>query len=194
VVSADGLRGIATALASGSALAAVPRRQLELAGRPLPVRAFFAINSRLPVYRDGLFGRGLIALSEAGRARFVDFPDVVADDLFLDSLFSPAEKIEVDSVVARVTTPRRTRDLVRRLIRVRRGNAAMRAAGVRGEVTTGARVRPAARMSWLRDVVLPRPWLAPAAACYVAITGLAAVAARRAGPRWGRDESSRGAS
>jgi hypothetical protein len=42
-------------------------------------------------------------------------------------------------------------------------------------------------------VVLPRPWLAPAAVCYVGITLTAAVLARRrgGGTVWGRDESSR---
>jgi hypothetical protein len=53
-------------------------------------------------------------------------------------------------------------------------------------------VRRAARSSWLRDVVLPRPWLAPAGACYAAITLTAALLARRSSPTgWGRDESSR---
>jgi len=191
VVTSDGLREIVAALGPDRP-AAVPRRELELTGRPVPVRAFYAINSRLPVYRDGLFGRGLIALSEAGRARFDEFPDQIADDLFLDSLFSPEEKVEVGTVTTRITTPRRTGDLVRRLVRVRRGNAAMRRAAADGVVA--ARVRPAARFSWFSDVVLPRPWLAPAAACYVLITATAALAARRAAGRghgWERDDSSR---
>jgi glycosyltransferase involved in cell wall biosynthesis len=191
VVTSAGLREVAAALGPDRP-AAVPRRELELTGRPAPVRAFYAINSRLPVYRDGLFGRGLIALSEGGRARFGEFPDQIADDLFLDSLFSSEEKVEVGTVTTRIATPRRTRDLVHRLVRVRRGNAAMRRAAADGVVA--ARVRPAARLSWLSDVVMPRPWLAPAAACYVAITMTAALAARRAarrGPGWERDESSR---
>jgi glycosyltransferase involved in cell wall biosynthesis len=190
VVTSTGLREIAGALGPDK-LAAVPRRELDLTGRPVPVRAFYAVNSRLPVYRDGLFGRGLIAVSEAGRARFDEFPDQIADDLFLDSLFSATEKVEVGTVTTRIATPRRTRDLVRRLVRVRRGNAAMRRAAAEGVVA--ARVRPAARLSWLSDVVLPRPWLAPAAACYVLITATAALAARRAARRggWERDDSSR---
>lgn len=167
------------------ALAAMPRRELVLAGRPLLVRAYFAVHSRLPVFATGLFGRGAIALSAAGRSRFDRFPDVVADDLFLDSLFTAAEKREVREVAARVATPLRTRDLVRRLARVRAGNASLRAAA--------PGVRPASRLSWLRDVVLRRPWLAPAAAGYVWLTLTAAVLARQRSRQagWGRDESSR---
>ena len=82
----------------------------------------------MPVFRDALFGRGVVALSAEGRGRFGRFPDVVADDLFLDSLFTAAEKREVGSVSARVAAPRRVRDLLRSLVRMRRGNASMRAA------------------------------------------------------------------
>lgn len=173
-------------------LAVVPRRQLDLVGRPLLLRAYFAINQRLPVFQTGLFGRGLIALSEEGRSRFDRFPDMVADDLFLDSLFAPHEKHQTADVVTVVAAPRRTRDLVRRLVRVRRGNRAMRVAGRTGKVD--AHVRAANRLSWLTDVVIPRPWLAPASVAYVAITSLASLLALRApavGAEWGRDESTR---
>jgi glycosyltransferase involved in cell wall biosynthesis len=191
VLTTAALRSLTGAL-GGTVLAATVGRQLDLTGRPLLVRAYFAVHGRLPVFRNGLFGRGVVALSEAGRARFDRFPELVADDLFLDSLFTQAEKQHVTSYAALVATPRRTGDLIRRLVRVRGGNAAMRAASANGQVA--APVRSAARLSWLRDVVLPRPWLAPAAVCYVAITVVAARAARRAGDggaAWGRDESSR---
>jgi hypothetical protein len=117
---------------------------------------------------------------------------MVADDLFLDSLFAPHEKSQVDAVTTCIAVPATTRDLLRRLTRVRAGNAAMRAASGRSGMP--ARVRPASRMSWLRDVVVPRPWLAPAAVCYVAVTVAAGYLARRDGAGtadWGRDESSR---
>jgi glycosyltransferase involved in cell wall biosynthesis len=191
VLSTAAVRALVAALADGAPAATVGR-ELVLDGRPLPVRAYFAVHGRLPVFRDGLFGRGVVALSEAGRARFGRFPDLVADDLFLDSLFTTDEKRQVPGFAARVETPRLTGDLVKRLVRVRGGNSAMRAAAESGAVTVA--VRPANRLSWLRDVVLPRPWLAPAAVCYVAITLTAARSARAAGDggaTWGRDESSR---
>ncbi|KUL40011.1 glycosyltransferase [Actinoplanes awajinensis] len=191
VLSTAAVRALGEALDRG-ALAATVGRQLVLDGRPVAVRAYFAVHGRLPVFRDGLFGRGVLAVSAAGRARFGTFPELVADDLFLDSQFSQAEKAHVTAYTAKVETPRRTDDLVKRLVRVRGGNAAMRAAAERGEITVP--VRPAARLSWLRDVVLPKPWLAPAAVVYVAITMKAARAAQQAGDggaAWGRDESSR---
>ncbi|MFC7533545.1 glycosyltransferase [Actinoplanes sp. GCM10030250] len=191
VLTAPAIRALAEVLAAGAPAATVGRR-LVLTGRPLLVRAYFAVHGKLPVFRDGLFGRGVVALSEQGRSRFDRFPELVADDLFLDSQFDSAEKKHVTSYSARVATPRRTGDLIRRLVRVRGGNSAMRAAAANGQITV--KVRPAARMSWLRDVVLPRPWLAPAAVCYVGITVYAGMAAKRVGDggaAWGRDESSR---
>lgn len=176
---------VATVVAAldGTHLAAAPRRELDLTGRPLLVRAYYAIHSRLPVFRRALFGRGAIAISPAGRSRFDRFPDVLGDDFFLDSRFGDHEKCEVPQVISDVAAPRRTADLVRRLARVRAGNAALRA-GVAG-------VRPAERTAWLRQVVLPRPWLAPAAVAYVALT-LAAAARSRLRPReWGQDVSNR---
>jgi glycosyltransferase involved in cell wall biosynthesis len=195
VIAADGMRALRDVLTGGdgSVLAAAPRRELDVSRSPLLVRAYYVINSRLPVFQNALFGRGVVALSAAGRSRFDRFPDVVADDLFLDSLFTTAEKREVGSVSARIAAPRRTRDLLRRLVRVRRGNASMRAARRTAPAQAGS-VRPAARTSWLRDVALRNPSLIPAAACYVAITVTASVLARlpqRSGPTWGRDDSSR---
>ncbi|HEY0701092.1 MAG TPA: glycosyltransferase [Micromonospora sp.] len=192
-----GARALAAAVTAPGVLAAAPRRVLDTTGRPLPVRAYFAVNGRLPAFRGALFGRGAVVLSAAGRARFDRFPEVLADDLFLDSLFTPGEKREVAEVASLVATPHRTGDLIRRLSRVRAGNAALRAAGgapAGGTGVTGAdtRVRPARRASWFFDVVLPRPWLLPAGVCYAALSVAAGLAARRSGqPSWARDESSR---
>ncbi|MGF1648018.1 MAG: glycosyltransferase [Kineosporiaceae bacterium] len=194
------VRALAAAVhPAGAALAAAPRRELVAAGRPLVVRGYTAVHSRLPGLRGALVGRGAVMLSEAARSRFGEFPDVVADDLFLDSVVGPGERVEVAGVVSRVEAPHTTRDLLRRLERVRRGNAALRAAGAAGgpvgDLVPGP-VRRSERWSWLRDVVLPRPWLLPAGAVYATVTLVAARRARRpaTGPAaWGRDSSTRAA-
>jgi len=189
VVPPGGLDALMQKAASPDAVAAyIPRRRIDTRGRPWPVRAYFAINERLPVFRTGLFGRGLIVLSQSGRARFGAFPEVIADDLFLDSQFRDEEKQEVPDVVVSVQAPFTTRDLIGRLVRVRRGNTDLR--------TRVDKVRPSDRWAWLRDVVIPHPWLAPAAVPYVVITLIAEIRSRRpaaADGRWVRDESTRGA-
>ena len=78
--------------------------------------------------------------------------------------------------VVEVATPRRLGPLIRRLSRVRRGNAGLRRAGRAGELATS--IRPADRWAWLREVVLPEPRLAPAGLVYAAVTMIAAGLAR----------------
>ncbi|MGH3736266.1 MAG: glycosyltransferase, partial [Micromonosporaceae bacterium] len=183
-----GIRALADAVRVPGRLAATPARHLDLHRRPVLVRGYYAVNARLPAYRTGLFGRGAVALSAAGRARFDRFPDgLTADDLFLDALFSDAEKIQAPAARVTIATPRRTRDLVRRLAAIRAGTAALRAD------RPGA--RPAKPWSWLKDVVVASPRLAPAAVCYVGIVLAAELRRRvdrlRGRTDWGRDESSR---
>lgn len=181
---------LATLSMRPDALAAVPRRRIVTTGRPLAVKAYFAINERLPVFQFGLFGRGMITLTEKGRARFDEFPGLIADDLFLDSVFSDAEKASVTEVVVTIEAPHNTRDLLARLVRVRRGNTQLRVAADSGSVA--ASVRRSDRWAWLRDVVLPEPRLAFAAVPYVGITLWAGLLARReTSTVWGRDNSTR---
>ena len=190
VVTPETVRDLCAALSGpGAPLVAVPSRHLELAGRPLVVRAYYAVQRHLPAFESGLFGRGLVALSREGRERFGTFPEQIADDLFLDSLFKTDERVRLPGLTTSVETPMRTRDLLDRLSRVRRGNAALRGA----DLGARAAVRPADRWSWLRDVVIPRPWLAPAGVVYAVVTLLAEHRARRTAgaTTWGRDESSR---
>lgn len=195
VISATGIRALSDALAifgesaGGSVLAVTARREVDVSRSPLLVRCYEAINTRLPAFQNALIGRGVIALSAEGRGRFDEFPEVINDDLFLDSLFTTTEKREVGSVSTRIAAPRRTRDLLRRIVRVRRGNASMGVA-----LTAQGAARRTAPMSWLRDVAMRDPTLIPAAACYAAITLIAYVLARlpqRYGDAWGRDDSSR---
>jgi glycosyltransferase involved in cell wall biosynthesis len=189
VLTSGALRHLADALGNrgdgrATPLAVMPRRHLVTAGRPLLVRGFYAINARLPIYADALFGRGAMAISEAGRARFKAFPNSMADDTFLDSQFTSAEKREVTDAVSFVEVPLRTRDLIRVQTRIRAGNARLRA--------VDESIRPPARSDWFFDVVLKRPWLAPAGAAYVLVTGIAELRARgHAADHWGRDDSTR---
>jgi len=191
VIPSNAIAAFAAALAgTGGALAAVPQRRLNTVGRPWLVRAYFSINERLPAFTDGLFGRGVIALSAEGRARFDVFPEMVADDLFLDSLFVAEEKVIVPAVEVVVEAPFTVGDLMRRLVRVRRGNSQMRDAARSGEV--GLSVRKSDKRAWLR-IVARDPRLILAALPYVAITLTAARRARKtmSSSEWGRDESTR---
>jgi glycosyltransferase involved in cell wall biosynthesis len=196
VLSADDIRTLSESLHNDAGfLACAPKRKIELDNRPLAVRAFFRIQERLPVYEDGLVGRGAVMVSQAGRARFAQFPDETADDLFLDALFRPTERTIVDGVTCVIEVPYTTRDLLRRLVRVRRGNIHLRQTELTTSMTDepASQVRRSDRWSWFRDVVVQHPKLAPAGIVYAALTLVAEWQARRDIDKqaWGRDESTR---
>jgi glycosyltransferase involved in cell wall biosynthesis len=162
-------------------LAATARRVVDTAGRPFVVRHYYRMLEWHPAFRGSLFGRGVVVLSERGRSRFADFPAVLADDFFLDSLFTAPEKRVVSEVVSVVGAPSNGAVLVRRLARVRRGNRE-----VRGRNDTAAGARRVEGWRWLVDAVRAAPASAPSAAVYAAVTAYA-IAASLLGVSWGHD-------
>ncbi|MDG4828886.1 glycosyltransferase [Solwaraspora sp. WMMD1047] len=183
-VDAGVLRRLAAAVERPGVEAAVPHPEIDVSGSGWPVRAFYAINARLPVFRGRLFGRGVIAISRTARQRFDRFPDITADDMFLDAVVAADEKVEIDDPV-RVRAPRRLDDLIRRVARSRDGNDEFWrfvAATPPGYDLPADPVPGPSAWSWLRDVLLRAPWLLPAAVCYVAVVLLAE--RRRRAPDW----------
>jgi len=163
-ISAADMRALCRFLAvldaghAGGQLAVTARCEVNVSRSSLPIRADLAINARLRVFPHAPFRRDLIVLSADGRNRFTRLPDVVADDLFLGSFLDAARELKVDFASTRIAAPRRTRDLARCLVRVRRANASIRAAlPVRSEFHETSRRQTC--MSWLSDLVPCNPTL-----------------------------------
>jgi glycosyltransferase involved in cell wall biosynthesis len=167
---------------NGPVLAAVPRRVVETSGKSLVVRLYYRALEHHPAFGHALFGRGVVALSARGRERFVDFPDLLADDFFLDSIFTRTEKIVVPDVASLVEAPSSTRILLRRLARVRRGNSQLRWNGGSGSLP-----RSVEGLGWLLAAVRRDPSLARASAVYIIVTMMAIARARWGPPTWGHD-------
>ncbi|AUQ69420.1 glycosyltransferase [Phaeobacter inhibens] len=53
--------------------------------------------AKLPFVREGVPGFGLFAMNRAGRARWEQWPDIIADDIFARLRFDPAERIRVQA-------------------------------------------------------------------------------------------------
>lgn len=58
-------------------------------------RAYGRFWTGLPFVREGVPGFGLFAMNQAGRARWQDWPDIVADDLFARLSFTPEERVKL---------------------------------------------------------------------------------------------------
>ncbi|MGC5616760.1 glycosyltransferase [Georgenia sp. Z1491] len=188
-IGADAVLRLADAVRTGPLLARAPGRRVPLDGVGLLARSYYEVWQELPQVREGLFGRGVIALSEEGHRRYAELPPAMSDDLVISELCAPHERGVDESVTVVVRPPRTVRDLLRRRIRVRTGNAQADAGRLR---RADSRTRPAELLRLVRR----RPALAPRVPVFVAVTGLAAWRARAAVRRgdfntWLRDESSR---
>jgi glycosyltransferase involved in cell wall biosynthesis len=192
VIPGHAIVRIAEHLSGAGALFASPPVEVDVRGRPWPVRAFFKVWQRTPYVRERQVGSGVLAFSSAGRARFDEFPDVVADDLFARDLFARSERAVVATEPVVVQAPWTLAALLTRRIRVYAGNLEIAA-------RTDLPWLPAAnepRVPWWRAVV-EQPSLAPPAVVYASINTVAQVVARRRTRRggpidWGRDSTTRG--
>jgi hypothetical protein len=81
------------------------------------VRAYYRVWQRLPAVREGLFGRGVIAVSKEGHARIAALPPLMADDLAASLAFTAEERRVVGGARVVVHPPRTWQDLIKRRIR-----------------------------------------------------------------------------
>ncbi|MER6776120.1 MULTISPECIES: glycosyltransferase family 2 protein [unclassified Streptomyces] len=199
-VGAADVRALTGALAARpDLLAAAPGRDIPLSGCAWPVRAYYRVWQRLPAVREGLFGRGVIAVTEPGHARIAALPPLMADDLAASLAFAPQERRVVEAARVVVHPPRTWGDLIRRRVRAATSSAELerfQASQAPGS-PEGAHA-PSARTGTddLRALLRAQPSLLPGVLVFV----VAALAARRGARKairsgdfstWLRDESSR---
>ena len=189
VVTAVAARRVLECLRSGPALAARPPIKYDFERSSPLVRSYYRARTRVPAVMGSLWGAGTYGLSQAGRARFVHYPDVVADDLFVDQHFRRSEIEIVRAPPVIVRAPRRTADLLRILRRTYQGNAENRALPdrpVEQSDTTSSTLRDLARLA------STGPAEAVHATTYVALAALARMTLAIAAPAgWERDNGSR---
>jgi len=184
------VRALARVLEGPKVIASAPRRRLDLAGTPWTVRWHYDVWTRLPEVQRGLFGRGVIAVSETGHKRIATLPPLIGEDLAASLSFAPEERTIVPDASVVVHTPRTFADLLRRRIRVE----VMVAQVERARVATGP--TPRTHPSDLVTVARSEPQMLPRVALFLAVAMLARLRAHRAVTRedfstWLRDESSR---
>lgn len=171
--------------------AARPPHLFDSTGAHWAVRRWYRTRERLPSIAGALWGAGCYGLSAEGRARFAAFPEVIADDLFINSLFSRDEVkiVATDPVV--VHTPLRLADLMMILRRSYRTQDPRWVEQGRSPVSPGQQ----RQLSDLGALLRREPARVVDVTVYVAIVALARLRARVGpAPRWERDNSSRGGS
>lgn len=185
---------VARALAQGPALAGRPPLKYATGSASLPVRRYYAARSRVPELLGALWGAGVYGLSEAGHTRVTPWPDVLADDLYVDRAFDRCEIAVIGTDPVIVQVPRTSRILLRVLKRAYRG--------VREETRALGTDRPPVRsnrtftrtLAGVTRLVVQNPMHLLDALVYSGFAIAARVLPRlRGGPSigWERDESSR---
>jgi glycosyltransferase involved in cell wall biosynthesis len=190
-IGAEDLRAMQKELQRPGVLAAAPEREFAMTGRSWVVRWFYDVWTRLPEVRRGLFGRGVIAISEEGHDRVAALQPVIADDLAVSLAFKPDERAIASEARVLIHPPRTFADLLRRRVRVAESTAQIKTTlGMPDPDNT--RTQPSNLLSLARTG--PKMTLR---VCLFMIVGVAArLRAKRSAllndySAWHRDESSR---
>ncbi len=191
VITSDSIRALSARLKRGDILAAAPTPDIDLTGCSRPVRLYFSIRDRLPSARQGFGGSGVYALSEAGRRRFTQFPDVIADDTFVRLQFKPHERETLTTIKSRVFPARTIRQLIAVRTRAHAGTSEVirrfpELSGNRGETN---------KRTLIGLFANPLLWPGLSIFCYVNIVARyrAMARSRARAAVWQRDDSSRAA-
>ena len=192
ILPLDAIRALALRLERRDVMAAAPTPSFDLSECSWGVRACYEIRSLLPSAREGIGGSGVYALSETGRSRFGEFPNITADDGFVRIQFHSEERETLADVHSKVFPPRTLRDLIATKTRAHYGSYEL--AGQfpelwqnRGESNDRSLLQ-----------LFRNPLLWPKLAIYCAVTLIAKHRAKKrmqAGSAgWERDNTSRAAS
>ena len=166
-----------------------PRVSFDLGRAHWAVRQFYRAYQHIPYLQDGVIGLGVYGVSEAGRRRFERFPDILADDLFVQRVFRPDERVTSPGTFT-VHTPQTMTELLRVRSRTSRGSAQLARSDVT-DVVDGSRTTTRTMQALLAEV-RRRPTEGLAVAVYATVTAAARMNARRFPEgTWLRDESSR---
>ena len=189
-VSGSDLVALAQRLEAGPAHVASPTMRV-LPSSSWWVRQYYRVWALTDYRSSGHIGSGVYMLSAEGRARFDDFPPVIADDLYVQRLFAADERLTPDDLFFSVRAPATLRALLGRNARIAAGNRQL--AQLYPELTP-----PSARAgaSSLVKRVWRRPDLWIGFAVYTAVYTLArrrarALLAASGQIAWTRDETTR---
>lgn len=189
VVTGATVRQVLEHLRAEAGLVARPPIKYDTSRSSTLVRSYYRARRRVPAVMNSVWGAGVYGLSEKARSRFHEYPDVVADDLFVDRHFEPSEIEILKCTPVIVKVPRRLGDLLRILRRTYHGIAEPQPLARNetcGTATTSSTIRDLVRLA------VSRPYRALDVCVYIGMAALARLTLRISPPTaWARDDGSR---
>jgi len=177
--------------ADAAAHVASPRLSVR-PSRSWLVRQYYRVWALTDYRSSGHIGSGVYMLTEQGLRRFDRFPDVIADDLFVQRHFAPHERLTPDDIRFEVSAPNSLAALTARNARIAAGNRQL--AVLRPDLA-GAQEASRGAASLVRRVWW-RPHLWPGFVVYSAVYLTAHRRAKRMLRErhisWNRDDTTRG--
>ena len=167
-----------------------PRPCFDLSNLSFGMRLFYRAQRFNPYFGQGSpNGSGCFVVGESGRSRWEAFPEIIADDGFVQGHFTPSERATVSEAEAVVLPPRTLSAMVTVRARVRRGTYELER---RFPELMGNHV---ARGGGILRKMIVRPWEWPAMLVYGYVRIAERLIARRQAATgtsgWGRDETAR---
>lgn len=167
-----------------------PRPDYDLSGCSLGMKLYMQAEAYNDYYGKGApNGSGCFVLSRDARSRWREFPQVIADDGFVQNQFHPEEARTVPGTAAVVLPPRDLRSQLTVRARVRRGRFELhqRFPEIMGKHRS--------QIGVVLGRMAVRPWAWPALVVYTSVKLRERLNARRQLARgetgWGRDDSAR---
>lgn len=191
-VSGQALRTLVERMKQTGVCAAAPSMRVNLEQSSPLVQAFYAVWTQLPYFANQqMIGSGIFALSPQGRQRFKAFPDVIADDGYVRTLFKAHERKTFGDCHFTLQAPRHLWGLIRIKTRARLGNMQLGQCFPEQKRTVQD-TTTASLMALLRG----QPSLVLAMVVYIAVQLITLLRAnwqfsRSEFDRWERDDSSR---
>jgi len=121
VLSFDAVQKISAVLQNGRYLAAAPKMKMDFTTTSWAVKSYYDVWQQLPYVREGMIGTGAYALSQEGKNKVGDFPDIIADDGYVRAMFSGDERISVDDCYSLIRAPSNLYGLMKIKMRSRLG-------------------------------------------------------------------------
>jgi cellulose synthase/poly-beta-1,6-N-acetylglucosamine synthase-like glycosyltransferase len=155
------------------------------------VQIYYIGDVALHGQSPGDLGRGVYALSEDGRNRFDEFPDVIADDAYARAHFGPGELVAVPDAVTTVRVPSDLASLIRIKTRSRMGTRQLQV-----EYPDLWKRKRANTTPWIRKLPAIYPLLWPTVGVFLVVQLATRWRARQQlrhleSYEWERDDSSR---
>ena len=105
VMTIGGLKSMMMDMNRKGVLAITPNVKMDYSNASRFVKTYYKFWLQLPYVREGFIGGGVYMLSDQGRSRFCEFPNIISDDGYVRSLFSNEEISRSDNIFSVVSAP-----------------------------------------------------------------------------------------